>query len=268
MSWLEVREDIREFDPAAVSTPTLTEYRSHLRTVLGLKPATINRHLVSLKRYFRWATDAGLVARDPAKAVKLMPSAPVAPRNLDDREESALVAAVTRYGTPRDRVLVVTALYTGLRVEELCGLKPEHVVINRVSGYLKVWGKRGKYREMPLNSTAHEALASYMEEDLPKEAPCLFPSKKGRPGGDGGRALAPITPRALGYIVARYAKLAGVEDVSPHDLRHRFGYRMAKTVPLDRLAQIMGHDSLDTTMIYVKGTGADMQVAIEEKAWA
>ncbi len=41
------------------------------------------------------------------------------------------------------------------------------------------------------------------------------------------------------------------DDVSPHDLRHRFGYRMAAMVPLHRLAQIMGHDSLDTTKIYV-----------------
>ena len=267
-SWSGGIEDARRFEPAAVTTPTLTEYRSHLRVVLGLKPATINRHLVSLKRYLGWATDAGLLARDPAKAVKLVPSVPSAPRHLDDREESALVSAVARYGTPRDRALIVVALHTGLRAEELCGLRPGQVVLNRRSGHLKVWGKRGKYREVPLNSTAREALSSYMGEGLPKGAPCLFPSKKGKAGGAGGRVPAPITPRALGYVLAKYARLAGVEDLSPHDLRHRFGYRMARTVPLHRLAQIMGHDSLDTTMTYVRGTGADLQAAVEEIAWA
>lgn len=68
--------------------------------------------------------------------------------------------------------------------------------------------------------------------------------------------------------VAKYAALAKVEDVSPHDLRHRFGYEMAKRVPLHRLAQIMGPDSLDTTMVYVRGTQGDLQRAVEERAWA
>ncbi len=197
-----------------------------------------------------------------------MPSVPKPPRHLDDREEAALVAAVAKYGTPRDRALIITALHTGLRAEELCGLRPEHVAIARRSGHIKVWGKRGKYREVPLNSTAREALSSYIEESLPAGARCLFPSKKGLGDSDGARGLAPITPRALRYIVARYARLAGVEDVSPHDLRHRFGYRMAKSVPLHRLAQLMGHDSLDTTMLYVRGTKADLQAAVEGIAWA
>jgi integrase len=56
-------------------------------------------------------------------------------------------------------------------------------------------------------------------------------------------------------------------DVSPHDLRHRFGYRMAEVVPLHRLAQIMGHDSLDTTMIYIRGTQRNLQKEVEKIAW-
>ena len=68
------------------------------------------------------------------------------------------------------------------------------------------------------------------------------------------------------------SRCAGLHDycetlVSPHDLRHRFGYRMAETVPLHRLAQIMGHDSLDTTMIYVRGTKSDLQREVEKIAW-
>jgi len=58
-----------------------------------------------------------------------------------------------------------------------------------------------------------------------------------------------------------------VTDVSPHDLRHRFGYRMAGVVPLYRLAQIMGHDSLNTTMLYIRGTKQDLQRDVEKIAW-
>lgn len=60
---------------------------------------------------------------------------------------------------------------------------------------------------------------------------------------------------------------ARVHDVSLHDLRHRFGYRMAASVPLHRLAQLMGHNSLDTTIFYAHATKHDLQQDIERIAW-
>ncbi len=266
-SWSEGEESGESFSPAAVTTPTITMYRSYLKNVAELKPASINRYLVSVKRYFSWAVDQGLVSRDPAKAVKLVPRVVPPPRHLSDREEAALVSAAERYGTPRDRTLIVVALHSGLRAEELCKLKPEHVKLGKRSGHLKVYGKRGKYREVPLNATAREALSERLEE-LPAGSQWLFPSRKGKTNGASGREARPITVRGLAYAVKRYAALAKVEDVSCHDLRHRFGYRMAERVPLHRLAQIMGHDSLDTTMVYVRGTRGDLQQAVEEIAWA
>ena len=84
------------------------------------------------------------------------------------------------------------------------------------------------------------------------------------PGRGGGR----LTERALRLFVARLARQAKVSDLSPHDLRHRFGYRMAASgTPLQVLASLMGHDSLDTTMIYVRATRGDLQAAVERIAW-
>jgi len=76
-----------------------------------------------------------------------------------------------------------------------------------------------------------------------------------------------LTERGLGYLIKKYAVRARVSDVSPHDLRHRFGYRMAQSVLLHRLAQLMGHDSLDTTMRYVQATKQDLQQDVERIAW-
>ena len=193
-SWAEGEEVGESFSPANVTTPTITLYRSHLKRVLELKPASINRHLISIKRYFGWATDEGLIVRDPSRAVKLVPRVVPPPRHLSDKEEAALVAAVERYGTPRDRTLIVVALHTGLRAEELCGLVRSNVKVAKRSGRLEVWGKRGKHREVPLNATAREALAEWMLT-LPEGATCLFPSRKGKKDGDGGRELRPITDR-------------------------------------------------------------------------
>ncbi len=257
-AWGDGQGDVARFAPAAVTTPTITAYRAHLQAVARLAPATSNRHLVRLKRYCGWACDRGLVALDPARPVKLVPRVPTPPRHLSDKEEAALLAAVTAHGTPRDRTLLVTALHTGLRAEELCTLQRADLTIAARSGQVMVYGKRNKYREVPLNSTARAALGAWLAT-LPPDTACLFPSRWG--GG-------PLSARALGYLLTKYATLARVGDVSPHDLRHRFGYRMAKTVPLHRLAQIMGHDSLDTTRLYVGGTKQDLQQAVEEIAWA
>ena len=268
-AWAEGEESGESFSPLSVTTPTITLYRSHLKNAAKLKPASINRYLVSVKLYFSWALDQGLISRDPARVVKLVPRVVPLPRHLTDKEESVLIAAAENHGTPRDRTMIVVALHTGLRAEELCKLKPEHVKLGRRSGYLTVYGKRGKYREVPLNVTAREALKELIEM-LPggADSPWLFPSRKGTMNGSGEREQQPITVRGLGYLVKRYAELAKVEDVSSHDLRHRFGYRMAEKTPLHRLAQIMGHDSLDTTMVYVRGTQGDLQNAVEEIAWA
>jgi integrase/recombinase XerD len=141
---------------------------------------------------------------------------------------------------------------------EVCALRRADLTLGKRSGSVTVLGKRQKMREVPLNITVRKTLAAYLPT-LPPNAPALFLSEKT------GQAL---TERGLGYIIHKYAQLARITKLSPHDLRHRFGYRMAGSVPLHRLAQIMGHDSLDTTMLYVRGTGRDLQNEVEKIAWA
>ncbi len=255
--WSESQDGVPFFALERVATPTLTRYRDHLQHDLQLRPATINRHLVSLKRYFSWAKDGDLITRSPASVVKLVPQTTRPAHHLGDQEEAALVVAAEQAGSLRDRTLIVLMLHTGLRVNEVCSLKRDQVVVHKRGGYLKVWGKRNKYREVPLNATARKALEDYLAAQ-DKEAPFLFVSQ---------RTQEQLTPRGVGFLIKKYARKAGLPALRPHDLRHRFGYRMAETVPLHRLAQIMGHDSLDTTLIYIRGTEHDLQQAVEQIAW-
>ncbi len=107
-SWQEGRDGEHPFAPTSVVTPTLTRYRSHLQTALRLRPASVNRALVSLKRYFAWATNGGLIQHDPSKVVKLVPTVEQAPRQLSDKEEERLVASVKVHGSLRDRTIRVS----------------------------------------------------------------------------------------------------------------------------------------------------------------
>jgi len=102
------------------------------------------------------------------------------------------------------------------------------------------------------------SVRNYLSDVRHSGTELLFPS---------GKTKEALSERALGYIVKKYARIARLPDVSPHDLRHRFGYRMAESVPLHRLAQIMGHDSLDTTKLYIQGTKQDLQQAVKTIAW-
>lgn len=249
-----------DFSPERVATPTLTRYRDYLQHDLKRKPNTVNRYLVSLKRYFSWATDMNLIPHDPSRPVKLVAQTPRPPRHLSDMEEEALITAVINKGNLRDVTLITLMLHTGLRVSEVCHLKWEHVVQRKRSGFLRIWGKRNKYREVPLNITVRRALEKY-EADRKVDGqigPYVFVSQ---------RTQTKLTPRGISFLIAKYAHQAGIEHLRAHDLRHRFGYRMAERVPLHRLAQIMGHDSLDTTMLYVRGTPQDLQQAVETIAW-
>jgi site-specific recombinase XerD len=94
-TWSQGQEAAMDFTPSAIATPAVTQYRSYLLTVLRLKPTTINRCLVGLKRYFAWAAESGVIPRDPARVVKLLPLPTLPPRHLSDQEENALMAAVT-----------------------------------------------------------------------------------------------------------------------------------------------------------------------------
>ncbi len=260
LTWQSGREEATSFTPEAVSTPTLIDYRMYLQLTLHLKPNSVNRSLISIKRYFAWLVATGQLSYDPARVVKLVGEEVTPPRHLDDQEEQALVAAVTAVGKARDRAIIVLMLHTGLRAKEVCTLTRAQVRLGKRSGTLVVCGKRNKYREIPLNATARAALLVY-------DPSLRRPSQDSTPLFLSEKKHARLSERGLGYLISKYAKRANVRDVSPHDLRHRFGYRMAATVPLHRLAQLMGHDSLDTTMRYVQGTRQDLQQAVETIAW-
>ncbi len=242
--WQQGREESRSFTPEEVASLTLTHYRTYLQA-LQLKPNSINRSLISLKRCFAWLITTRQLTCDPAKVVKLVGEEATLPRHLDDQEVQALVAAVKKNGSAR----------------EICTLTRSQVRLRKRSGNITVHGKRNKYREVPLNATARVTFEAYDHlhtKPHALDATPIFRSEKRH---------ARLTERGLGYLVKKYAEQAKLRDVSPHDLHHRFGYLNAASFPLHQLAQLMGHDSLDTTKMYVQGTKAELQRDIEKFAW-
>lgn len=246
------------FHPIEVTARTIARYREHMQVTRLLKPSTINRRINSIKRYFDWAKQKGLVQTNYSKSIKFVPTEKTSPKRMSDKEEAALMYAVEKYGTLRDRAMIIFMLHTGLRSMEVCDVQIEDVIMRKRGGYVVVRsGKRNKQREVPLNRTARCALEEHIRLSEISQS-YLFPSSK-----TGKR----LQERAIRHILQKYIRLAKLEGFSAHDLRHRFGYVMAERTPLHRLAQIMGHDNLNTTMIYVRATQEDLQGEVEKIAW-
>ncbi|SFQ42369.1 tyrosine-type recombinase/integrase [Salibacterium halotolerans] len=257
-TWNRHQDKDISFCPTQMTTPTIGRYREFMQTVQSLRPATINRRLNTVKRFVEWAFEKKIIAMNVAKPIKLVPEEKTSPRQMTDKEEHILITTVQNRSL-RDYTLILLMLHTGLRSMELCLLQRRDIIIGKRSGRLMVRsGKRNKQREVPLNATIRHGLNHFFSENDFSQKDYLFCSKKT------GNHLG---ERALRHIIQKYMRLAGLEGLSAHDLRHRFGYVMAERTPLHRLAQIMGHDSLDTTMTYIRATREDLQKEVEKIAW-
>jgi len=126
--------------------------------------------------------------------------------------------------------------YGGLRVSEMCSLKISDIQLQR--GFMKINGKGGKERIVPLNATLQKMIESYLTKHGHRLNPDSFLI-----GGDRS---------SWHYVVKKYsAQNLGRTDVHCHTLRHSFATGLyEKDVPIERISQILGHSKLDTTMIY------------------
>jgi site-specific recombinase XerD len=157
----------------------------------------------------------------------------------------------------RDRAIVLTMLFAGLRVGELVALDVEDVRVSERKGLLVVRaGKGDTYREVPLNALARQVLDEWLEQRkqlVDEEERALFVS------GRGGR----LSARATDSAVRRVARDAGL-DLSAHVLRHTFLTRMVRGgTDLVIVAELAGHRRLETTRRYSLPSQADRQAAVD-----
>ena len=90
IAWFEQTTG-RQAEPAIVTPLDIREYRQHLQSVKRMKPASVNRRLAALRVYFRWATEVGLIAANPATSIKMVEQTEQGPRWLGREQTYALI---------------------------------------------------------------------------------------------------------------------------------------------------------------------------------
>jgi site-specific recombinase XerD len=238
-------------------TPTdVREYRAYLLNVERRQPATVNRRLTTLRRLCAWARREGLLAEDPTEDVKGVEKVQMAPRSLEKKEVDRLIRYAERQGNKRNLAILQLLRHTGLRVSELCNLTLRDITLTERKGQVIVRsGKGSKYRVVPLNLDARKALGAYLAV-RPKvvEVDHIFI----------GQREEGLRSTGVYDIVVNYARGAGLENVSPHILRHTFGkHTLDAGENLVTVAALMGHARLDTTAIYTQPSERDLQKAVE-----
>lgn len=229
--------------PAPTTLPDWLDKRREA----GYRLASNARLLSSLRRFYRWGLEAGLIEGDPLAEVRLPRVRPALPDTLEEAEVERLIDApdVASDLGLRDRAMLEVLYGAGLRVSELVGLTTD--AVNLRQGVVRVRGKGDKDRLVPLGEEAVEWLSRYLRGargGLMRDAtrPALFP----------GRGDRPLTRQAFWYRIKAHARTAGIErPLSPHTLRHAFATHLLNHGANLRVVQLLlGHSDLSTTQIY------------------
>ena len=231
------------------SNETIRKYLAKL-TKNGLSTSTQARHLSALRQFYRFLQSDDRRLDNPCENVDSPKAIRPLPKTLSQKEVTKLITTARSSTSPEGMrtLCIVELLYsTGLRISELASLRLSALVHSR--RLLRVLGKGGKERMVPLGEPATEALNNYVTVRpsfvrTPLEIDWLFPSR----GSEGH-----LTRRRISQILKTLSLSANIEPhkVSPHVLRHAFASHLLENGADLRSVQLMlGHADISTTQIY------------------
>ncbi|MFM2152168.1 MAG: hypothetical protein RL199_603 [Pseudomonadota bacterium] len=233
-------------DPDAASGADVEAFVASL-TKDGIAPRSAARMLSSVRAFHRHRTERRDDVPDPTTEVRGPKPGRALPEVLAPAEVVALLTAPAgdEPETVRDRAMLVLLYASGLRVSELCGLTLDSIDVRQ--GLVRVRGKGGKDRLVPVSRKALEAVAAYEAEARPSlldERPTrdLFVTRLGRR----------MTRQNFWLRLGRWARAAGIgRTFSPHTLRHSFAtHLLANGADLRSVQLMLGHAQLATTELY------------------
>ena len=240
-------------DPAKVSEQHVSEFLARLREGDDEHPPlaanSAARTLVSVRGLHKFLALEGEVDADPAAAVSPPPPPSRLPKAISVSEVERLLDAAAVGDTPaslRDKALLELLYGTGARISEAVGLDIDDVDLD--AGVVRLEGKGGKQRLVPLGSYAREALTAYLVRgrgtfsSKGRGTPAIFLNQR-------GTRLSRQSAWSILRAAAERAQLQG--HLSPHTLRHSFATHLLEGGADVRVVQeLLGHASVTTTQVY------------------
>jgi tyrosine recombinase XerC len=240
------RNDLTEFADWLEEFPKITNIRRisrrNVRDFLGslarygYERSSISRKISSLKSFFKFLLRENIVEINPTLDIKYPKPKRKLPSFLSIEEVNQLLDDNL---SKRDRAIIELIYGTGMRASETCSLNTKDV--DFVNETVRVAGKGGKERILPLTRKAKDAIRDYLSPTRDKNMP-LFLNKFGKR----------LSQRSLQRIVKKYIRaVADLTHSSPHTLRHTFAtHLLDRGCDLRTVQELLGHSSISTTQIY------------------
>ncbi len=240
------RNDLSEFEDWLKEYLKITEIveisRRSVRDFLGslarygYERSSISRKTSSLKSFFKFLQREGIVEINPALDIRYPGPRRTLPSFLSKEEMERMLGQDL---SSRDRAIIELLYGTGMRASEICSLNVRD--LNMFDETVRVKGKGGKERILPLTRKAMVAIRDYVSPVRDKDTP-LFLNRFGKR----------LSQRSLQRIVGKYIRMvADVSHSSPHTIRHTFAtHLLDKGCDLRTIQELLGHSSISTTQIY------------------
>ncbi|NYF24455.1 integrase/recombinase XerD [Sporosarcina sp. JAI121] len=223
---------------------------SHLQRLKegGKSARTVSRHISSIRSFHQFLLREKVTTQDPTVHLELPKLEQKLPRVLSMDEIDRLIEAPDRSKPQgvRDTALLEILYGTGMRVSELIGLNMDDIHLSM--GFVRVFGKGGKERIIPLGGKSITACKRYIEEARPgfikkqKGAEALFVNMRG----------TRLTRQGCWKLLNGHALKAGIhKELTPHILRHTFATHLVENgADLRAVQEMLGHADISTTQIY------------------
>lgn len=243
-----------------LDAPLVAEFLDHLEKERGNSPRTRNLRLTAIRSFYRYAA-----LRSPEHSGRIGRILAIPPKRYDRRqveyltptEIKALLATPdvrTRAGR-RDHALLTLAIQTGLRISEFTALRNQDLHADGPSRYVHCLGKGRKERDVPLTRQTAMTVKAWTRDRQGNPSSLLFTSARGEK----------LSQDGVQYLLDKHLKAARElcpslegKRVSPHVLRHTFAMEALHAgISMEMVALLMGHESIETTMKYVK---ADLEM--------
>lgn len=245
-----------EFIPGNTIMMDLQDYRNYLLNIKRQKASTINNKIAALKEYFYFLQSKGIIKNNPGENLKkIRTNKPTAPKGFSDTDFRKIKRYV--YKSQKNLWIAVFELLskTGVRVSELINIRISDITINDRSGNLRVIGKNQKERNIPLHLDVRKAIISYMKDRdrMSISSDYLLISERKRP----------YTRSGIFKMLKRWANDTNIK-IHPHMFRHHFAIQVLNTPDADinTVQYLLGHESIESSAIYLKVSQEDLEKSI------
>jgi len=235
------------------------EYLDHLYAS-GLAARSVARHLTTLRNFYRFLLAEGQIGEDPTALIPLPRQWRSLPKHLSEDQVNTLAQAPDGEKSTglRDKAMVELLYASGLRVSELCGAELSDA--NLEMGWIRVLGKGGKQRIVPVGQTAIQAIRTYLEDGRPRllkgrQSKYLFVTARG----------SRLTRQGFWKALGGHGQKAGLaQPPSPHVLRHTFATHLLEGgADLRSVQTMLGHADIATTQIYTHVLRSRLRQTVE-----